>query len=370
MSLQPPFKPAEIRRIAIFRALYLGDLLLSVPAFRALRKEFPEAEITLIGLPWAAEFAVHFRHYLDRFEAFPGYPALQETSVSEETSSEFISSQRGRKCDLAIQMHGDGSVSNELVRSLGARYTAGTALEPDRSPLSLPLQYREDDHEILRNLDIAQLVGCRELDPSLEFPLFAEDRREASRCLRSTPEGTPLAVLHAGAKSPERRWPAKSFAEVGRRMHDHLDAAVVLTGTTKERELTESIASQLPFAVLDLAGRTTLGGVAAIFSRADVVISNDTGPAHLAEAVGTPVVGLYRRELVSRWAPLERDRFPVFTPTPSDGHTGDLGSIRVDEVYQAAKGIVRTQGPQDSKRALSTSSGRAESTLSSTVRAQ
>src|SRR5947209_212463 len=112
------------RRIAIFRALYLGDLLLSIPAIRAIRAQFPRAEITLIGLPWAATFAQRYSCYMDRFVEFVGYPGIQEVPVVPGRSNQFLAEQQAYGYDLAIQMHGSGLISNSFILSLGARVTA------------------------------------------------------------------------------------------------------------------------------------------------------------------------------------------------------------------------------------------------------
>src|SRR5690349_237428 len=96
----------RVRRIAIFRALQLGDLLVAVPALRSIRAGFPGAEITLIGLPWAASFAARFDRYIDRFVPFEGYQGIQEVPYDPARSQAFIAEQRAYGYDLVIQMHG------------------------------------------------------------------------------------------------------------------------------------------------------------------------------------------------------------------------------------------------------------------------
>src|SRR5438128_4644818 len=89
------------RKIAVFRALYLGDLLLAVPALRSIRAGFPNAEITLIGLPWAAsDFVRRFHHYIDRFVEFVGYAGISEVAVVPERTERFLAEQRAYGYEL------------------------------------------------------------------------------------------------------------------------------------------------------------------------------------------------------------------------------------------------------------------------------
>src|SRR5215207_9031922 len=97
-------RQSAIRKIAIFRALFLGDLLCSVPALRALRQRFPSAEITLIGLPWAADL-VERLPYLDRLAVFPGYPGIAEAPYQAVRTTGFLAEARAAGYDLAFQMH-------------------------------------------------------------------------------------------------------------------------------------------------------------------------------------------------------------------------------------------------------------------------
>src|SRR4051794_5527792 len=113
----------RIERIAVFRALMLGDMLCAQPALRALREGRPQAEITLIGLPWARALAERWT-CVDRFVAFPGHPGLPESRASEDELNIFVAAMHERHFDLALQMHGNGTITNGIVTAFGARRTA------------------------------------------------------------------------------------------------------------------------------------------------------------------------------------------------------------------------------------------------------
>jgi ADP-heptose:LPS heptosyltransferase len=302
----------EIKRIAIFRALQLGDLLLAVPALRAIRRQFPAAEITLIGLPWAVSFVQRYRRYLDRFVEFAGYPGIKEVAFDARRSEKFIAEQRSCGYDLVVQMHGSGQASNPCALALGGRITAGYYAGTPPAGLAPAAPYPREEHEILRNLGLVALLGCLDLDAWLEFPLYDEDYAEAAALLRKLPRaGRPWIGLHPGARPQARRWPASYFAELGDELARRFDAQIIITGGPEERSTVQKVVANMKTQTLNLAGETSLGGLAALISKLDLFISNDTGPAHIACALDRPSVTIFGPADHRRWSPLDQDRHPI-----------------------------------------------------------
>lgn len=292
--------------IAVFRALYLGDMLCAVPALRALRRGFPHADIALIGLPWAESFQRRFARYVDRFIPFPGYPGLPEGRPLAGEPDSFLANMRAQRWDLCLQMHGSGPTSNEVVGRMGARVALGLG----RAGLDTPVRvwpYPEDRHEVCRNLYLVQAgLGLAADDVGLEFLLTDDDWHELHRtpglATFATARAPGYVCLHPGARDLAKRWPARDFAAVG----DALAARgwqVVLTGSAAERGLAGEVAAAMRHPCTIAACDVSVGGLGALLSRARLVVSNDTGAAHLCTALRVPSVVIFFATDVARWRP-------------------------------------------------------------------
>ena len=302
----------EPGRIVILRALQLGDMLVAVPALRALRRRFPSAEITLIALPWARDFAERIARYVDCFMEFPGWPGIAERDYCASRTAAFLARARAARFDLAIQMHGSGVASNGFISTLGARVTAGYA-EPERGhDLDIWKLYPDRGHEIERNLGLARLLGSTDTSTALEFPLTGADREGAERLLAgATARARPLVGVHPGASAPARRWPLAKVARLVDRLQREYGATVVLLGGPSDVGAARELEHRAARPVVNLAGRTSLGELAALIDRLDLYIGNDSGPAHLAGARCTPSVTIFGPVDVERWGPLDRDLHAV-----------------------------------------------------------
>ena len=306
----PALDFAGMRRIAVFRALQLGDMLCTVPALRALRRAAPHAEITLIGLPWAAGFVERFSMYLDRHLAFPGYPGMPESEPDAEALPGFFAAAREWRFDLALQLHGSGGLSNPLTLALGAARTAGFHAAGDPCPDAATYAlWSEQEHEVLRYLRLLRQLGVPSCGQQLEFPLRPEDHAALARAAPGLASGSYVCI-HPGARLPSRRWPPQRFAEVADGLADQ-GWTVVLTGSPDERELTQAVRGAMRSHAIDLTGATTLGSLAALLAGARLLVCNDTGVSHVAAAMATPSVVICSGADPGRWAPLDRDRHRV-----------------------------------------------------------
>jgi len=337
---------AAPRRIAIFRALQLGDMLCSVPALRALRAAAPQAHIALIGLPSAQSFVERYADLVDELIVFPGAAGFPEQPETDEGLPAFREWMRAQRFDLAIQLHGSGGIANDLLLEFGANAYAGFVQPDERPREGVFIDWPDDLPEPERYLALMSALGAETTERQLSFPLCERDGDEyASLVAAHGIEAERLVLVHPGAQLPSRRWPVERFAEVA----DRLAAdgwQIAITGTAAEASLTGAVLGAMTAPALHLAGSTSLGGLAALVAHARLVVCNDTGISHIAAAMATASVVVASGSDTRRWAPLDHERHRVLADYPPCrpcmfrecpyGHPCAL-NIGVDRVVETAR---------------------------------
>jgi ADP-heptose:LPS heptosyltransferase len=315
-------------RIAVLRGTPgIGDLLCTVPSWRALRAAVPDAHVTLIGQPWTATLAERLPGYLDDHLPFPGFPGIPDAGHDVHATVVFLAEAQRRRFDLVLQQHGDGTITNLIVDLLGARRAAGFhgGSVRDRGRRWF-IRHPAGLHEIHRHLLLLEHLGAPVLGDHLELPVTAAERRSAAALV---PRVSGYAVLHPGAKAAARRWPAASFAAVGALLRDD-GLAVVVTGAEGERRLARDVADAA--GGMSVAGSTTIGELAALVDGARLVVTNDTGTSHVAVARRVPSVVVVPPGHDGSWLPLDRRRHRVVA--------GDDGPATVEQVAATAVAVM------------------------------
>lgn len=342
-----------IRKVVIVRASRIGDFVCATPAFRALRRALPETEITLIALPWARELVARSPS-LDRFEPFPGFPGIAEQFFAARAAVAFFQRMQAERFDLAIQLHGSGIYSNPFTLLLGARATAGfRRAEDPPGLLDADLPFPHQMPEVRRPLALMTFLGAPPLGEQTEFPLWSEDRAAARRLLVGLRR--PLLGLHPAGTDATKRWPPERFAAAARMLLARFGGTAVVLAGSGERVLASEVAAAIGDAAVNLAGRTTLPELGGVIAELDLLLTNDSGPAHIGYALGTPTVTVFGGTDPAEWQPTWPGRYrsvvapvpcrPCNQPTCSVGYRC-LDAVSVTAVVDAATEIVRgVSGP-------------------------
>ena len=295
----------DIKKIAIFRALKLGDMLCTVPSMKALRKAYPDAEITLVGLPWAKAFVERFHMYLDRFIHFPGCLGLPEQPYSEARLYAFIDKMRSEEFDLVLQMQGNGTIVNPLMFLFNAKHVAGFYNNESFVDSDLFMPYPDYGYEAQRHMALMEHLRMEPQDLDLEFPITEKDEQELAECCLPLLKKRYICI-HPGSASALRQWPPPYFAAIAAHCIES-KFTVVVTGTNEERDITRELVKCIHYPVIDATGETSPGAVAVLIKNAFMLVANCTGVAHIAAAVKTPSVIISMDGEPERWAPVNKD---------------------------------------------------------------
>jgi lipopolysaccharide heptosyltransferase II len=280
----------------------LGDVLMTTPAVRALKESHPGRRITLLTSPSGAEVASLVPE-IDKILVYDA-PWMKATAPRTNSGPDHT------LADLLRRLRFEGAVIFTVYSQnpLPAAFLCYLADIPLRlahcreNPYQLLTHWVHDPepaagvrHEVRRQLDLVRTIGCRTTNERLSLRFSVTARRRAEQCLREAGVRLkrPWVLIHPGATAPSRRYPPELFAAVARQLVADLGLQIVFTGSEQERELVITIQKMMEAPSHSLAGRLGLEELAALLDRAPLLIANNTGPVHMAAAVGTSVVDLY-----------------------------------------------------------------------------
>lgn len=362
----PEPTPNKISRIVVRGTNWVGDAVMTIPALRQLRRLFPDAHITLATRSWA--------HGL-----FADVDFIDDLMVHEGSGLRSVVQQvrewRRRSFDLAVVL--PNSLETALVASL-ARVPLRIGYATDgrqrllTHPLDLP-ESRGSEHEVFHYLNIIArlewLVNREQSfldtqpDASLEVP---EIRKVAARkILRAngikgfpgiTDGRTLIALCPGSTNSRAKRWPPDRYAALADRFIEECGAEVFLVGSSAEEEVSQDVRRQMRNSPVILTGKTDLSELVAVLSLVDLLVTNDTGPAHIAAALGRPTLVIFgpTNPLTTRpFSPFGEivshppDCAPcMLRDCPIDHRC--MTAVSVDELFERAREIIGTEKMFDS----------------------
>jgi lipopolysaccharide heptosyltransferase II len=342
------------RDVLCVRLDSLGDVLMTTPALRALKAQRADRRVTLLTSSAGARAAALVPEVTEVWTHDAPWMKATPARTDAATERALVEALRARRFDAAVifTVYSQSPLPAALLCALA---DVPLRLAHCReNPYDLLTDWvRESEperrlrHEVRRQLDLVQAVGARTGDESLSLSVPEGAEAAALAMLGALPiDGErPLVVVHPGASAPSRRYPPESFAAACAELVRGLRCQVVGTGSAAERDLVSAIQRAARVPVHNLAGLLTLAELAAVIRQADLLVVNNTGPAHVAAAVGTPVVDLYALTNPQH-APWGVPTRLLFRDVPCrycyrsvcpEGHHGCLAPVSPDEVVAAAR---------------------------------
>ncbi|MBS3818295.1 lipopolysaccharide heptosyltransferase II [bacterium] len=278
-------------KIVVRAPNWMGDCILALPALQCLHKNRPQAQIWVAALPALK----------DLFTLFPFIQGVIPLSHPRSLRSYLRLSRNLQKHHFHSGLLFTNSFSSALLLYLSKTPQRWGYIRDGRGLLLTkgikPPSQKDLSHQVYYYLNLLSGLGFQtKPPPELNLPLSSREKKEAFSLLNS--QGVnfkkPLVVFHPGAHyGPSKRWPPSHFAELARRLQEKYQANILLLGSPQESPICDSISSSLNPSPLQLCGKTNLFQLAGILDRADVVVANDSGPMHMANALKTPLISLF-----------------------------------------------------------------------------
>jgi heptosyltransferase II len=343
---------AKYQNILVVRTDRIGDVVLTMPAVHALRKNFPSAKMTLLVTPLTRDLVL-------------GHPDIDEVLFDNRNDSShglfgfwrLIFEIRRHHFDLVLNFHTKRR-TNLLCFLAGIPVRYGYKNNNYGFLLNHPVA---DDrpqgykHEAQYCLDMLKDLGVDTQELKTFIPVQANHQEWVQRFLaeQAIDPSSRLVAVHPGASCPTKKWPVKSFGQLMQNMRKKYSCQFAVVGSQDEQTRVAELKAMLPFKVVDLSGKTSVGQLAAFFEHCQLLVSNDSGPVHVAAALGIPVVSIFTRNQPGinpqRWRPLG-DRSSCVAPpldlslSFAEGEIHDPGfleNVTVEQVMAAVDDVFK-----------------------------
>ncbi|OGX29243.1 MAG: lipopolysaccharide heptosyltransferase II [Omnitrophica WOR_2 bacterium RIFCSPHIGHO2_01_FULL_49_10] len=338
-------------RILIVRTDRIGDLLLSTPAIKAVREAYPGAHIAVMVQPYVEEIV-------------DGNPYIDEVILYDKDNKHkgffgslgFIFELKGKKFDIAIILHPtDRSNLIPFLAGIPERVGYDKKLGFLLTKRLKDTKHLGEKHEIDYNFDVLRAVGIVAKDRTLYMPIKAEYERVIDRFMALNDIGSKdvIVAVHPGASCPSKRWPAYRFGRVADELMDKYNVRIVIIGGPSDVKTVKEVGTGMLRSPMILSEEHSLGEVAALLKKCRLLISNDSGPVHIAVAVGTPVVSIFGRLdpglSPQRWGPVGPNDIVIHKDVGCEeclAHNCKLSfkcldAITVEDVLSAAERLLK-----------------------------
>lgn len=342
-------KLPHLDRILIRSTNWIGDAVMTTPAVRAIRKNFPGARISLLAKPWVAPVFDHSPH-VDEIIIYDVNGRHQGIGGPIRLARDL----NAYRFDAAILLQ--NAIEAALIAFL-ARIPHRIGFDTDARRLLLTHPVRctktiKSIHQTGYYLKMLEGAGLTPGEQTLELSLGPEDRQRAGRTLAAhgiTPEQRVVGLNPSATFGPAKQWFPERYAALGDRLNKTLDAAIVIFGGPSDRDLGQSILGMMTAPAIDLSGRTSLGEAMALIDRCEAFVTNDSGLMHVAAALKTPLVAIFgstNSTTTSPYSPTSRlvrvpiECSPCMQPVCPLGHMNCMREVTVDMVGDAVEALL------------------------------
>jgi len=308
-GLQAQAQKHNFKRILIVRTDRIGDVLLSTPVIRALRDAYPNAYIAMMVSPYAKDI-IDGNPYLDEVIIYD----KDGKHKSWQRTLKFASRLKKKRFDLALVLHPTNRAHlvvffAAIPRRVGYGRKMGFLLT-DRIKHTKQLGQK---HELEYNLDLLRYLDIEPRDKSLHIPIKKESEEWVDELFREVgiDKTNKLLAIHPSASCPSKVWPAERFSKVADKLAEKYGFKVLIISGPKDIVSAKVVSENMRHTAVYLGGRTSVAQLASILKRCRLFISNDSGPVHIASAVGTPVISIFGRNQKGlspkRWGPVGKE---------------------------------------------------------------